>query len=143
METVEFWVGKLDQPMSGGNLSTFVYYVQNAEATSLATILNSIFAEEKSKQKDKKNAKTAAAAQKAAQNKNKRNINPRTGAPTTTPFRVAGGLETQVEGDLIIIRMKTPIPWWSAPPQKLSWSSRTGEETRPASAAGGDRGDDP
>ncbi len=103
METVEFWVGKLDQPMSGGNLSTFVYYVQNAEASSLATILNSIFAEEKSKQKDKKNAKTAAAAKKAAQNKNNKNINPRTGAPTTTPFRVAGGLETQVEGDLIII----------------------------------------
>ena len=101
METVEFWVDKLDQPMSGGNLSTFVYYVQNAEASSLASILNSIFAEEKSKGNAKNNAKTAAAASKQAQNK--KNINPRTGAPNVTPFRVAGGIQTEVEGDLIII----------------------------------------
>lgn len=107
METVQFWVSKLDQPMSGGNLSTFVYYVQNAEADTLAGVLNSIFAEEKSKQ-EKGQAKTLAATAKAqnskdqAQSKNQ-TTNPRTGAPTPTPFRVEGGIQAQVEGDLIII----------------------------------------
>jgi general secretion pathway protein D len=46
LPTIEFWIEKLDKPFSlaGGNISTFVYYVQNGEADRLAGLLNSIFA---------------------------------------------------------------------------------------------------
>ena len=36
IERVDFWMEKLDQPISSGQLSTFVYYIQNAEAEKLA-----------------------------------------------------------------------------------------------------------
>jgi general secretion pathway protein D len=42
IERVDFWVEKLDQPISSGQLSTFVYYIQNAEAEKLAGILNTL-----------------------------------------------------------------------------------------------------
>ncbi|MFQ5481784.1 MAG: type II secretion system secretin GspD [Nitrospinaceae bacterium] len=104
METVEFWVSKLDQPMTGGNLSTFVYYVQNAEAESLAGILNSIFADSPTDKKAPAGQRnqTPANAQAAAQQA-RAATNPRTGAPQAAPLRVEGGIQAQVEGDLTII----------------------------------------
>ena len=32
---LDFWIEKLDQPISSGKHSTFVYYIQNAEAAKL------------------------------------------------------------------------------------------------------------
>jgi general secretion pathway protein D len=45
---VDFWMEKLDQPISSGQLSTFVYYIQNAEAEKLAGVLNTLFEEKQS-----------------------------------------------------------------------------------------------
>ena len=42
IERVDFWIEKLDQPISSGQLSTFVYYIQNAEAEKMAGILNTL-----------------------------------------------------------------------------------------------------
>ena len=115
METVEFWVDKLDQPMSGGNLSTFVYYVQNAEADRLAGILNSIFADTGTESRKEKRERTREAARRQQQQQQQSQagqaasaggglkINPRTGQPQPAPFRVEGGIQSQVEGELTII----------------------------------------
>ena len=43
LPTIEFWVNRLDQPISEGDVSTFVYYVQNSDAAALAGLLNGIF----------------------------------------------------------------------------------------------------
>ncbi len=43
LPSIEFWIKKLDQPISEGNSSTFVYYIQNGDATTLAGLLNEIF----------------------------------------------------------------------------------------------------
>ena len=43
LPTIEFWVNRLDQPISEGDVSTFVYYVQNGDASALAGLLNGIF----------------------------------------------------------------------------------------------------
>lgn len=44
-DRIEFWVEKLDQPIAEGKLSTYVYYIQNAEAENLASLLEAIFNE--------------------------------------------------------------------------------------------------
>jgi general secretion pathway protein D len=43
LPTIEFWVNRLDQPVSEGEVSTFVYYVQNSDASALSGLLNGIF----------------------------------------------------------------------------------------------------
>jgi hypothetical protein len=43
LPTIEFWINRLDQPISEGDVSTFVYYVQNGDAIALAGLLNGIF----------------------------------------------------------------------------------------------------
>lgn len=48
LPTIDFWIKKLDQPISKGEISTFVYYVQNSDSQKLANILNSIFQESRS-----------------------------------------------------------------------------------------------
>jgi general secretion pathway protein D len=40
---IEFWIKKLDEPVAEGDTSTFVYQVQNVDATELADLLSSIF----------------------------------------------------------------------------------------------------
>jgi general secretion pathway protein D len=43
LPSIEFWIKKLDQPISEGNSSTFVYYIQNGDATAMSGLLNEIF----------------------------------------------------------------------------------------------------
>jgi general secretion pathway protein D len=43
---IEFWIKKLDEPVTQGEISTFVYRVQNVDAAELASLLNSIFNKE-------------------------------------------------------------------------------------------------
>jgi general secretion pathway protein D len=43
LPTIEFWVNRLDQPVAEGDVSTFVYYVQNGDAPALAGLLSGIF----------------------------------------------------------------------------------------------------
>ena len=50
LPTVDFWVNKLDQPVSEGDVSTFVYYVQNAEASKMSALLSNLFQSKESSQ---------------------------------------------------------------------------------------------
>lgn len=49
LPTVEYWVKKLDQPMVEGQVATFVYYLQNAEADKISGTLKEIYAKRKTK----------------------------------------------------------------------------------------------
>ncbi|MEC7640767.1 MAG: type II secretion system secretin GspD [Nitrospinota bacterium] len=111
LPTIEFWIAKLDKPMVERQISTFVYYVQNGEATKLAQLLNAIFKDEKKEKRSKaarantllrKKPKTASASEKgkAAQ---------AAGAKKGTKrpkLMVKGGVEEKLEGELAIIADK-------------------------------------
>jgi len=43
LPSIEFWIKKLDQPISEGDSSTFVYYIQNGDSTTMSGLLNEIF----------------------------------------------------------------------------------------------------
>ncbi len=102
MERVDFWVEKLDQPIAGGRFSTFVYYVQNADADKLAGILNAIF----NKNKDK-NILGGAPQPKSRQNINKKKTAGKTPKPKSpvqkTALKIQGGINSDLIGDIHII----------------------------------------
>ncbi len=52
LPTIEFWIKKLDQPISAGDISTFVYYVQNGDALQLSDLLNAMFESQKEAEAD-------------------------------------------------------------------------------------------
>ena len=93
---VDFWIDKLDQPISGGQLSTFVYYIQNVEAEKLSDLLNTLFEEKKKsgilggvpktdKKKDtKKKSKLKSPVQKTA-------------------LKIQGGITSDLTGNINII----------------------------------------
>ncbi len=123
--TIEFWMDKLDHPVFIGvsKLSTFVYYVQNAEADTLASLLKSIFQEKKADTKTKKGSKSKTTKttkgskststktdDKDTKTKPQKDITkPRTNAATataatkSTTVKVTGGIDEDVEGELTVI----------------------------------------
>jgi general secretion pathway protein D len=102
IERVDFWVEKLDQPISSGQLSTFVYYIQNAEAEKMAGVLNTLFGQ---KQKDSilggtpKPKSIRTSGRNPTDNKRKK---PKAKSKKTS-FKVQGGLSSGLVGDVHII----------------------------------------
>jgi len=97
---VDFWMEKLDQPISSGQLSTFVYYIQNAEAEKLAGVLNTLFEEKqqgsilggnpRSTKKDPKKKSTSKT--------------PKPKSPVQkTGLKIQGGVSSELSGDIHII----------------------------------------
>ena len=101
LPTIEFWINRLDQPISEGDVSTFVYYVQNGDAIALAGLLNGIF------QDQGKSANTTpnTSAGSTATTKIKANVS---GAATTSTstnpvVQTTDGLSNDFEGEIIIL----------------------------------------
>ncbi len=104
LPTIEFWVDRLDQPVSEGEVSTFVYYVQNGNASTLASLLSGIFPGEGG------NANKATKTSKNSKSKSnsaagiKANVS---GASTTakkTPtIQTTGGISDNLEGEITIL----------------------------------------
>ena len=104
LPTIEFWVNRLDQPISEGDVSTFVYYVQNGDASALAGLLNGIFQDQ--------GGTTTGTITKASTGSNstatetKANVS---GAITTTStstkpiVETTGDLNSDFEGAIIIL----------------------------------------
>ena len=109
LPTIEFWINKLDKPIVERQVSTFVYYVQNGEATKLAKLLNAIF---KKKEKPVKAARAKSLLKKKPQTakaggKTKASAKPE--IPTKkkrSTFKITGGLAEKLEGELTIIADK-------------------------------------
>lgn len=97
MERVDFWIEKLDQPIAGGKLSTFVYYIQNAEAEKLSGVLNTIF-----RPSNDKNA--FGGAPKSKLSKKGAVKKPKSKSPIQkTAFKVQGGVDRDLIGEILII----------------------------------------
>ena len=97
---VDFWMEKLDQPISSGQLSTFVYYIQNAEAEKLAGILNTLFEE---KQKSGILGGIPKPTKKNAKKKDKGNTSKPKSPIQKSAFKIQGGVSGELAGDIHII----------------------------------------
>ena len=102
IERVDFWVEKLDQPISTGKLSTFVYYVQNTDAGKLASVLNSIFIDTMDKTilggRPQPVSKNYRAKKKTPGEK------PKPKSPIQkTSLKIQGGVDTDLVGNIHII----------------------------------------
>ena len=101
LPTIEFWINRLDQPISEGDVSTFVYYVQNGDAIALAGLLNGIFQD----QGESANTTPNTSAGSTATTKIKANVS---GAATTSTstnpvVQTTDGLSKDFEGEIIIL----------------------------------------
>jgi len=101
LPTIEFWINRLDQPISEGDVSTFVYYVQNGDAIALAGLLNGIF----QGQGESANTTSNTSAGSTATTKIKANVS---GAATTSTstnpvVQTTDGLSNDFEGEIIIL----------------------------------------
>ena len=101
LPTIEFWINRLDQPISEGDVSTFVYYVQNGDAIALAGLLNGIFQD----QGESANTTSNTSAGSIATTKIKANVS---GAATTSTstnpvVQTTDGLSNDFEGEIIIL----------------------------------------
>jgi general secretion pathway protein D len=100
LPTIEFWINRLDQPISEGDVSTFVYYVQNGDASALSGLLNGIF----QSQEESTTTNTSTSTKPSATTK--ANVS---GSTTTTPtsnkpvVKTADGLNSDFEGDVTIL----------------------------------------
>jgi general secretion pathway protein D len=102
LPTIEFWINRLDQPVSEGEVSTFVYYVQNGDASALSGLLNGIFTGEGTSDTENNSSTTETNTPEA-------NIS---GATTPTPastsesrpnLELTGGISDDIEGEITII----------------------------------------
>ena len=102
LPTIEFWVNKLDQPISEGDVSTFVYYVQNGEAGKMSTLLSSLFQPQGSAQSKLKNFDGLAKTEKSSEPKQTKN-QPKFGGPTSKQIQLTGGINDNIEGEVTIL----------------------------------------
>ncbi len=102
LPTIEFWVNKLDQPVSEGDVSTFVYYVQNGDAGKMSTLLSSLFQPQGSAQSKLKNFDGLAKTEKSSQSKQTKK-QPKFGGPTSKQIQLTGGINDNIEGEVTIL----------------------------------------
>ncbi|MGK0179941.1 MAG: general secretion pathway protein D, partial [Nitrospinales bacterium] len=100
LPTIEFWVNRLDQPVSEGEVSTFVYYVQNGDASALSGLLNGIFTGEGTTDTGNSSSTTETNTAEA-------NISGATTPASTSATRpnleLTGGINDDIEGEITII----------------------------------------
>lgn len=102
LPTIEFWVNRLDQPVSEGDVSTFVYYVQNGDSAALAGLLNGIFASSGNKETNK----NASVDNKSASTATKAKISGATTSVTSEKnpvIQTTGGISGEFEGEITIL----------------------------------------
>jgi general secretion pathway protein D len=96
LPTIEFWVNRLDQPVSEGDVSTFVYYVQNGDSAALAGLLNGIFASSGSEE-----TKTNASA--ATTQANVSGASTAVTAGNSPTIETSSGISNDFEGEITIL----------------------------------------
>ena len=107
LPTIEFWVNKLDQPVSEGDVSTFVYYVQNGEAGKMSALLSSLFQPEGSDQSKLKKfdglAKTETSQGETSSQSKKKETQSKAGGQQTKQVKLTGGKIDDIEGEVTIL----------------------------------------
>jgi general secretion pathway protein D len=111
LPSIEFWINKLDQPISEGDSSTFVYYIQNGDASTMSGLLNEIF---QSQNDSSDKADNGPKLKKLYDDKNNKlkKLNPKKGdktgkekpkQKTTASVKTEGGIADNFQGEVIII----------------------------------------
>ncbi|MEK9629110.1 MAG: type II secretion system secretin GspD [Nitrospinota bacterium] len=106
LPTIEFWVNRLDQPVSEGEVSTFVYYVQNGDAAALSGLLNGIFTGETTSDNTKANSSTNNSNNPSTANISGATTQTSTDNTTNTTrpnLELTGDINEDIEGDITII----------------------------------------
>lgn len=111
LPTIEFWIDKLDQPMVQAQVSTFVYYVQNGEASKLAALLNAIYkVDETGKPTAKVSRAKALLGKRPKTAKSSKETKKKTTRATDifkrsqrASVKVKGGVKEGIEGKITII----------------------------------------
>ncbi len=103
LPTIDFWVDKLDQPVSEGDVSTFVYYVQNGEADKMARLLGTLFQPQESDESKLKKfdslSKTNSAQKKGSQESDP----PKTKTSQSKEITLTGGIKDDIDGEVTIL----------------------------------------
>jgi general secretion pathway protein D len=114
LPSIEFWIKKLDQPISEGDSSTFVYYIQNGDATAMSGLLNEIFQSQNDSSKKPDNGPKVKKLYDDADNKlqklnpkkenkeNKEN-NDKPKPKKTASIQTQGGIADNFQGEIAII----------------------------------------
>ncbi len=115
LPSIEFWIKKLDQPISEGESSTFVYYIQNGDSTAMSGLLNEIFQSQNDSSDDSGSAQKLKKLYDNADNKLKK-LNPKKDAnkdadkdkpkskqKKTASVLTQGGIADSFQGEIIII----------------------------------------
>ncbi|MCL0045415.1 type II secretion system secretin GspD [Nitrospinaceae bacterium] len=107
LPTIEFWVNKLDQPVSEGDVSTFVYYVQNGEAGKMSTLLSSLFQPEGSDQSKLKKfdglAKTGTSQGETSSQTKQPEILAKSDDAKNKQIKLTGGINEDIKGEVTIL----------------------------------------
>lgn len=111
LPSIEFWINKLDQPISEGDSSTFVYYIQNGDASTMSGLLNEIFqSQNDSAGKADKSSKSTRLYEN--ENNKLKKLNPKKRNKTdkkkpkqkiTASVKTEGGIADNFQGEIIII----------------------------------------
>jgi general secretion pathway protein D len=102
LPTIEFWINRLDQPVSEGEVSTFVYYVQNGDASALSSLLNGIFTGEGTNDKENSSSTTKTNTTEANISGAK-TANPASTSSSRPNLELTGGISDDIEGEITII----------------------------------------
>ena len=102
LPTIEFWVNRLDQPVSEGDVSTFVYYVQNGDSGALAGLLNGIFASS-GNEETKTNTSTGKTSTTAATKANVSGASTTVTAKKSPTIEATGAISGDFEGEITIL----------------------------------------
>jgi len=109
LPSIEFWIKKLDHPISEGNLSTFVYYIQNGDAATLSSLLNEIFQSQNDSSKKQDDTKDVTRLYNNNDNKLKK-LNSKAGNRKPEPkqkkepsIQTQGAITDSFQGEIIII----------------------------------------
>ena len=103
LPTIEFWVNKLDQPVSEGDVSTFVYYVQNGEAEKMSALLSTLFQSQKSTKSKLKKFDDLTKTKSSPTGGASKNNESKTDAPKSKEITLTGGIKDDIEGEVTIL----------------------------------------
>jgi len=103
LPTIEFWVNKLDQPVSEGDVSTFVYYVQNGEAGKMSALLSTLFQSQESGKSKLKKFDDLTKTKSPPTGGASKNNESKTDAPKSKQITLTGGIKDDIEGEVTIL----------------------------------------
>ncbi len=103
LPTINFWVDKLDQPVSEGDVSTFVYYVQNGEAGKMSALLGNLFQSQESDKSKLKKFDDLSKTNLVQKEETKKTDQQKTETSQSKEITLTGGIKDDIDGEVTIL----------------------------------------